>query len=131
MSIEPLHVEGLADLQRAFRRADRELRLELRRGLRRAAEPVRTTAEGLAVSEIRRMTLPWSRMRVGVTTNSVYVAPRQRGIKGRGRDPRRRPNLFDLIMGRSLEPALAQNMGQVEAELEQVLDTVGQAWEAA
>lgn len=111
-------------MQRAFKRADVELRNELRVGLRRAAEPVRTSAEQLAVSSIRNIGVPWSRMRVGVTQTSVYVAPRQRGVKARG-GPKRRPNLFDLLLGRSLEPALAQNIGKVEAELEHVIDTVG------
>lgn len=129
MAVEAIHVEGLRDLQRAFRRADPLLRKELRVGLRKAAEPVRSSAEQLALSQIPRMTVPWSRMRVGVTQREVYVAPRQRGLKTRGPDPRRRPNLFDLLMGRSLEPALAQNIGGVERELEHVLDVVGHEWE--
>lgn len=129
MPTGPIRVEGLRELQRAFRRADVDLRKELRVGLRAAAEPVKTSAEQLALSQISHMTIPWSKMRVGVTQREVYVAPKNRGIKARGNDPRRRPNLFDLLLGRSLEPALAQNIGKVEAELEHVLDVVGRDWE--
>lgn len=129
MPVDPIRVEGLRDLQKAFRRADADLRKELRAGLRRAAEPVKTSAEQLALERISHMTIPWSKMRVGVTQREVYVAPKQRGIKARGDDPRRRRNLFDLLLGKSLEPALAQNIGKVEAELEHVLDVVGHDWE--
>jgi hypothetical protein len=131
MPAGPIRVEGLRELQRAFRRADPVLRKELRAGLRLAAEPVKTSAEQLALSEISHMTIPWSKMRVGVTQREVYVAPRQRGIKARGDDPRRRRNLFDLLLGKSLEPALAQHLGDVELELEHVIDSVGRAWERA
>lgn len=129
MPTGPIHVEGLRELQRAFKAADVTLQKDLRAGLRAAAEPVRASAEQLAVENITRIGIPWSRMRVGVTTRDVYVAPRKRGLKTRGDDPRRRPNLFDLILGRALEPALDRNVGQVEAGLERVLDTVGSAWE--
>lgn len=126
---DTIRVEGLRELQRAFKHADKVLSTELRDGLKEAAEPVRQAAEELAVANITRIGVPWSRMRVGVTQKTVYVAPRQRGTKGRGDDPRRRPNLFGLMMGRSLEPALDRNVGQVEARLERLLDTVGRAWE--
>lgn len=129
MPVEPLHIEGLRDLSRAFRLADKELIRELRVSLRKVAEPVRVDAQHLALTEIRRMTLPWSEMRVGVSQTSVYVAPKKRGVKTRGKDPRRRPNLFDLLLGRSLEPALEHNEGRVVFEVEKMLGSVGRAWE--
>jgi elongation factor P--beta-lysine ligase len=122
-------VEGLRDLHRAFRRADKELIKELRTSLRKVAEPVRVDAEHLALTEIRKMTLPWSVMRVGVTQREVYVAPKLRGVKTRGRDPRRRPNLFDLLLTRVLEPALAHNQERVVYEVEKMLGSVAQKWE--
>jgi hypothetical protein len=125
---QPIRVEGLRELQRAFKAADKTLQKDLRSGLRAAAEPVRASAETLAVEKITRIGVPWSRMRVGVTQREVYVAPRQRGQKGK--DQRlRRPNLFDLLMGRALEPALDQNIDKVEAALEGVLGSVGRSWE--
>jgi hypothetical protein len=125
---QPIRVEGLRELQRAFKAADKTLQKDLRSGLRAAAEPVRASAESLAVEKIARIGVPWSRMRVGVTQRDVYVAPKQRGQKGR--DQRlRRPNLFDLLMGRALQPALDQNIAKVERQLERLLDAVGSSWE--
>ena len=125
---ETIRVEGLRELQRAFKCADGTLQKDFRASLRAAAEPVRASAESLAVEKIRRIGVPWSRMRVGVTQREVYVAPVKRGQKGR--DQRlRRPNLFDLLMGRALEPALDRNIGKVEANVEKVLETVGRDWE--
>ncbi len=86
-------------------------------------------AERLAVSGIRRIGIPWSRMRVGVTAHSVYVAPRKRGLKTRGSDPRRRPNLAGLLMGESLLPALQQNESRVASQVGHLLDEVGREWE--
>jgi hypothetical protein len=126
--VEALRVEGLRDLHRAFRVADKDLTKELRSSLRKVAEPVRADAETLASAGIRRIGIPWSRMRVGVTQTTVYVAPRKRGA-GRGRDPRSRPNLFDLLLQRSLEPALARNETRIVNEMEQMLGSVAKAWE--
>lgn len=123
-----IRVEGLSQLQRAFKAADLTLQRELRTSLRAAAEPVRVEAERLAVSSIRRIGVPWSRMRIGVTNREVYIAPRQRGQKGR--DQRlRRPNLAGLLLGRSLVPAVQHEQGAVIAGVEATLASVGRAWE--
>lgn len=126
---ETLRVEGLRELQRALKVADKTLERELRSSLREVAEPVRADAERLAVSGIPRVGLPWSRMRVGVTSTAVYVAPRQRGARGDG--SRKRPNLAGLLLGRAMEPALKQNAPAVEREMDRMLGTVGRAWERA
>jgi hypothetical protein len=121
-------VEGLTDLQRAFKAADVSVQRELRKALRLAAEPVRADAERLAVAGIPRIGTPWSRMRIGVTNREVYLAPRERGQKGR--DQRlRRPNLRALLLQRSMEPALAQNTAAVMAGVDVALATVGRVWE--
>lgn len=114
-------------MQRAFALANRSLSLELRKGLRESAEPVRADAQALAGDRIRNMTESWSRMRVGVTRTSVYVAPRSRGQGGR----RKRRNLFELMIGRSLEPALDANVQDVTDRLDDVLVTVGRVWDHA
>jgi hypothetical protein len=123
----PVRVDGLRELSRAFAVADKTLSRELRKGLRDAAEPVRSDAQTLALGRIRNMTEGWSRMRVGVTRTTVYVAPRSRGAGGK----RSRRNLFDLMTGRSLEPALDANVNEVENRVDDVLATVGRAWETA
>lgn len=118
-------VEGLSDLQRAFAVADKETAKEFRHALRAAAEPVRVDAEHLARARIGNMTDPWSRMRVGVTRNSVYVAPRSRSKNRR----RRRKNLADLLLNKSMIPALEVNTRKVERKVDQALADVGRKWE--
>lgn len=120
----PIAVEGMAGLQRALAGAERDVRLGVRAELRQVAEPVRSDAAALALTEIPRMARSprWAGMRVGVTRNLVYVAPRQKGTHGRG--PRRRPNLADLLMARAMEPALARHEHRIERDLEEMLDRV-------
>lgn len=124
-------VEGLRDLQRAFALADVAAKKELRSALKEIGEPIARDAESLATARISRIGKVWPQMRVGVTQNLVYVAPKQRGRASRQNRALRRPNLFDLLMGRAMEPALDANIAGVDAALERVFDRVGSAWERA
>lgn len=126
---EAIHIRGLADLERAFKLADREEAKLLRREVRAAAEPVRNLAEGRAVAEIRRMTPPWARMRIGQKRSLVYIVPKQKGSRGRG--PSRRPNLKTLLLDRAMIPALETRREATVARLETMLGTVGGKWERA
>jgi hypothetical protein len=119
-------VKGIRDVNAAFARTDRDIRLGWRAGMRQVAEPVRQDAERLAASEIRRMPASprWSRMRVGVTRTMVYVAPRQKGTRGRGPVAGRRPNLAGLLMDRAMQPALERHEHDTTAAFERLLDTV-------
>jgi hypothetical protein len=130
MMAEPgaIHVQGLLELSRAFRRADATLSKELRKDLRDAAEPIRLRAQALAVEEIPRIGIPWSRMRVGVTQKLVYVVPQQHGTK---RQQNKRPNLVDLLLDRAMNPAFVENIDRVIQAIDEVLATVGSAWERA
>lgn len=123
---ETLRLEGFRELQRALAQADRTVRTEFRLRLRAVAEPVRSDAERLASAEISRIGVPWSRMRVGITRTSVYVAPVERGR--RTRQSMRRPNLAGLLMGRAMLPALQQNEARTVAEVESMLADVGRDW---
>lgn len=123
---ETVRVEGLAELNRAFALADRKLRTEKNQQLRELAEPVRSDAERLAAASIARIGIPWSRMRVGVTRTSVYVAPRQRGSRLR---ERKRRNLAGLLLDRAMLPALQVNQPQIVAGVDHWLGEVGKAWE--
>lgn len=123
-----IRVEGLADLNRAFALADRKVRLEKNQQLRELAEPVRVDAENLAVATIPRIGLSWSRMRVGVTRTTVYVAPKQRGSRHPGT---RRPNLAGLLHGRAMVPALNANTPQIVGGVDRWLGEVGRSWENA
>ena len=84
-----VRVEGLRELNRAFRVADKALATDLKDALEEAAVPVRRDAQSLAVQRIRRIGPTWSRMRVGTTGGVVYVAPVERGT--RPRQPTRPP----------------------------------------
>jgi hypothetical protein len=117
-------VRGMREFQAALARADRESRLGVRHELRDVARPIANYAQQLAQSTIAGMsTSPqWARMRIGVTRTLVYVAPRQRGT--RGRSPRGRPNLADLLMNRAMQPALERHRGELEVNVERMLDRV-------
>lgn len=129
MPAPAVQVKGLRDLQRAFKLADATARRELRDALKEIGEPIARDAEALAVAKIRRIGKAWPQMRVGVTQSLVYVAPKQRGSKQNR--ALRRPNLFDLLMGRAMEPALDQNIAGVDAAVGRALDRVGTSWEGA
>lgn len=119
----------MRELTRTFQNAPKDVNRAYRDELKTVAEPVRMESEQLATSSIRRMTPAWSKMKTGVTTRLVYVAPRKRGIGGRGDDPRRRPNLGTLLMDRALQPALERNRARVEQDFDQMLDRLVTKWD--
>ena len=122
----PIVFAGFRELNLAYKGAERDVRLRWRANLREVAEPVRQDAERLAMSSIRRMpgSPKWSRMRVGISQRVVYIAPRARGFKGRGRHPSKRPNLGDLLMNRAMQPALERNEEQMFRNLERLMDRI-------
>lgn len=126
-SSETIRLQGFRELQLAFKLADRALAKELRTTLREVVEPIRVDAENLAESRIPRIGLPWSRMRIGTTLTSVYLAPKQRGSRIRSR---RRPNLAELLLGRSMEPALDRHRQEVIAGVDAMLGSIAGKWEA-
>lgn len=79
---------------------------------------------------VKRDAVPWWRMRVGVTTKLVYVAPVQRGVKVRGRDSRRRLQFANLLMDRAMEPALERNQEAAVAAVDAALGHLANEWEA-
>lgn len=130
MPANSIRLHGFRELDRAFGVADKTLRKELRDAYKDVAEPVRRDAEFLALNEIDNIGVAWSRMRTRVTQRAVWVAPVERGVKTRGRERLRRPNLAPLLL-EQMEEALDQNVGEVEDRLEDMLDSVGRAWERA
>lgn len=129
--VKAIRVEGLRELQRAFRLARTGISSDLKAGLESAAEPVRVEAQERALASIPRVGIPWSRMRTGVTQRMVYVAPRERGVKTRGRERFRRPNFARLLLGRAMEPAFAANRDKVIREAEDVLRDLARMWSRA
>jgi len=128
---DAVRVLGLRELERAFDRADRTVRNDMRDALAEAAAPVRRDAQSLAASQIRNVDSgdPWASMRIGVSRTIAYIAPVERGIKGRAGQRRRRPNLADLLMGRAMEPALDRNQENVARRVDQLIDEVADVWE--
>lgn len=129
MANDVIRVEGLRELERAFRLVSKDETKLLRAGIKGAAQPVKLAAEGKAISSIRRMphSPKWAVMRLGYARNLVYMVPKQKGVRGRG--PRARRNLSQLLLNRSMIPAVEQNRAAVERAVQHVLDTVGRQWE--
>jgi hypothetical protein len=127
-----VRVEGLRELERAFRRVDKEETKLLRKELKEAAEPVKVAAQGKALGSIRRMRRSprWAEMRVGQARSLVYMVPKQRGRNTKRHKTRyARPNLKNLLLDRAMIPALEQNTTQVTQRVQHVLDTIGRQWE--
>lgn len=110
-------VQGLSDLHRALKSADKETRAEVRKAERQIAEPIRAEAAELASREIPNIGTEWAQMRIGITSKLIYVAPKKRRKQG---TPRR--NLAGLLMDRAMEPALERNRERLEDDIEQALD---------
>lgn len=121
-------VRNLRQFQALCAAAGKEASKQTRDALRGVAEPVRADAEALATSRIRRIGPRWGRMRVGVTRSSVYVAPRQKGVRSRGADPRRRPRFATLMEERAMDPALKQNESRIERSVEEAFDDLARRW---
>lgn len=116
-------VRNRRQVEAAFAAAGKEAAKLSRAADRQLAEPVRQDAEQLARANITRIGPTWSRMRVGVTRTTVYVAPKERGVNGRGDDRRRRPNLANRLMP-EMEQALERHRGDIEAGYERKLDLI-------
>lgn len=125
----PLVVRNLKQLTATFSKAPSDVNRAYRAELRTVGEPTRKSAETLATGRIRKMTVPWSKMRVGITQKLVYVAPRQRGVKGRAGQSHRRPKFGTLMMDRAMEPALREHEGQIERDFDVMLDRLVTRWD--
>lgn len=123
-----LVVRNFQALNKTFKQAPRDVRLGLRNEYRTIAQPVQKTAESLAASRIRNLAegSPWARFRLGITQKVVYMAPRQKGVRGRGR--RQRKKFAGLLMGRAMEPALALNEARVVRDMEDLFDRLTRDW---
>jgi hypothetical protein len=127
-----VEVQGLSSLVRAFQQADKNLVDDLRDALSEGAQPVKMDAQGLAQHNISHMKLgsPWVRMRIGVMARSsiVYVAPVERGVKSRGGARKKRREFFDVLMDKSLQPALEHNIGRIVERTDRMLGEVATVW---
>ena len=129
-----LAVDGLTGLSKACKLVGKEASRELRTTLRKAAEPVRVGAETRAVQAIANIGPNWSRMRTGVTTRVVYVAPRERGSKAHRRTRTAARAQADRafatrLMDRAMVPALRSSVPFVVTAVDRMLVELGRDWE--
>lgn len=117
-----VRVEGYKELVQAFKKMEGELPKELNDALRDAGEKPRSLAERLAGSEIRNISGGWERMRLGVTSRGVYIAP---ATRRRGGSPR--PNLAVELMKEAMWPAVESTQEQTVRRLERMIDQLGSA----
>jgi hypothetical protein len=115
--VPDVYVTGLREVIRDFNRMGGEVKEKTRAALVKVGDPVKETAEQLAAGSIRNLGGFWGQMRVGVTSQSVYVAL---AARRRGGSPR--PNLGRLLMNDALLPAVDQNEPRIRRELEDMLD---------
>ncbi len=99
-----------------------------RHGLRFLAEPTRAAAEHNALTDIRRMEFSpdWAEMKTVVGITAAFIAPVQKGARGRG--SRQRPNLADLFRDRALGPAEEDNEKRFERDADRLLNKLIEKW---
>lgn len=119
MASSTSRVKGWRELSRTFDRLGPEVSRQFREERKRLGEPVRADAERRARSEIPRIGLRWGRMRLGIRTSTVYVAPTTK--RGSGS---RRPNLAPLLMNEAMLPALDANKERIVRDIGRMLDRV-------
>lgn len=125
MATDAVRVKGLKELTRAFNGMSKDIAQDLVWELEEAADPVRKTAEPLALTTIRNMPRSprWATMKISVSKAKGAVAMfpasrRQRGSSGR-------PNLADLLMDRAMDPALEANETEVVKKVDDLLERLG------
>lgn len=126
----PVRVQGLNELVRAFRVANKEVARDVRTAIEQAGEPIRQHAQQLVrmnISGMARSRIPWWTIRAGVERNTIgYIVPAQRGARGVD-NRRKRRNLATLIAAQE-EAALNANVHRVEEEFNEALEEVARAW---
>lgn len=134
---ELIEIENFPALAKALADTGPAVRKALRKGLVELAQPIARDATRFAIENIsgigREKTSHWEDMRVGVARgfSLVYVAPRQRGVKGRGDLPGRRPGFADTLRDRAMAPAVDANEESLIAGADGIVNAVtGRYWNA-
>jgi hypothetical protein len=104
-----IKVEGLTELRAALTAFPAVFSREFTKDMRAAVEPARQATEGRMASEISHMKpgSPWIGVRAGVTKSTVYMVPKQRGVRD-VKSPARRPNFATLAMEKAYLPSQAE-----------------------
>lgn len=108
-----VHVKGLRETQRAFRQMADDSRKELREGLKKAVDPVRTDAASLFAPINARTAAGF---RVAVRARGVSVEQRLKRTTGQ------HPEYGARQMTEALLPALDRREDRIIDDIEDVLD---------
>ncbi len=125
MPIAEIRVVGLRECQRALAQVDKQIAKQIRGELQAVGEVVKTDAERRAEANIRNLGGPWGRMRIGVTRNIVYLAPKAHRKAGHSKERWARPNLRSLLADRAMVPAVEENQPLVRQRLDMMLTRIG------
>lgn len=129
-----IEIEGFPELARALARTGPDVRRKLNDELHALAQPIADSAERHAEADItglsRKRSSDWGAMRVGIARgfSLVYVAPRERGVKSRGIDGRRRPKFANTLRDRAMDPAVRENEAALILGAERVVDDATNRW---
>jgi hypothetical protein len=119
-------VDGLRELLRVTDQLPKEVKRDVRNELRRVAEPVRDSATQLFLSNVSSDA---RKTRYGISVRKVGTITVEQRRKGTsGRKSAKRPKFTDLVMERSLAPALERNEGEIVAGFNRVLDHLERKW---
>lgn len=121
VAAEPVVMIGMQQLNRSLKLQGNNMVRAMRTGLLEAVKPIDKDAEALSMAKISGMKRgnpknrpKWSVQKEGATQAEVYMVPREKGVKGRADERRRRGQQFVAIMlGKSYNPALEANRVQV------------------
>ncbi len=119
-------VDGLRELLRVTDALPKDVKREVRSELRQVAEPVRDAATALFLSRVSSDT---RKTRYGISVRkagTISVEQRKKGTSHRL--SAKRPKFTDLVMERSLSPAVERNEGEVLAGFNRVLDHLERKW---
>lgn len=95
---------------------------------REIARPVKEGAEALALTRISHIDSRWWKMRIGITRNFLYVAPKQRGVKVKGPHPRKRPQFGILLAEKAMQPTAERYAPEFEKRVEHFFERLGETW---
>ncbi len=118
-----VHVKGLRELTRDFKKMSKDLDTEVTDELKKVAEPVKQVAQRNALGHIGNMprTPRWAGMKTGVASGRGVVWMRP-AARRRGGSPR--PNLGGLLLN-EMDKALDEKQHEVVDGLDKMLGRLG------
>lgn len=123
---ETFRVEGLRGLLAATSLLPKETQREVRRELRRVAEPVRAEAQARFLSDV---SADQGKTRYGISVRKVGTISVEQRVKGKNRARQyRRPKFTDLVWQRSLSPAFRDNQREIISGFDRAIANIERIW---